>query len=96
MPIRKKTKFGNQTAAKADIVPLTENEVDMVVNKTYNELKANPTPKCSPIPPRTFLEDSDTPINVIIKAANGIAYRLKYSSSKPWIFPTPRLSWRWI
>ena len=45
IPISKKTTFGNHTASKAVMVPLTEKEVDMVENNTYSELKASPIPK---------------------------------------------------
>lgn len=45
MPITKKTTLGNQTAVKADILPLTENDVDIVENKIYKALKAKPIPK---------------------------------------------------
>ncbi len=76
MPIIKNTKLGNQTATKGDRIPLTEKVVVMVENNIYKELKASPTPKCKPIPPRTLREESDTPISVIIKAASGIENRL--------------------
>ena len=68
--------FGNQTAVIEDIEPFTAKVVDMVINKMYIELSASPTPRCKPIPPRTFREESETPIKVIIKAASGIEYRL--------------------
>jgi hypothetical protein len=45
MPINKKSRFGNHTAAKGDIAPLTEKVVDMVENKIYIELNASPTPR---------------------------------------------------
>ncbi|MPN58085.1 hypothetical protein SDC9_205786 [bioreactor metagenome] len=68
-------KLGNQTARKGVMAPLTENDVDKVENMMYKELKAKPIPKCKPIPPLTFLEARETPINVIINAANGMEYR---------------------
>jgi hypothetical protein len=34
MPMTKNTKFGNQTAAKEDITPLTANVVERVENST--------------------------------------------------------------
>ena len=74
MPRNKK--FGNHTAMNGDKAPLTENEVDKVENKMYIELNARPIPKCKPMPPLTFLDASDTPINVMMKAAKGIENRL--------------------
>lgn len=74
--------LGNQTARKGDMTPLTEKEDDMVENRMYKALSANPIPKCKPIPPFTFLEESETPIKVMIKAASGMENLLWYSSSK--------------
>lgn len=54
------------------MAPLTENDVDNVENMMYKELKANPIPKCNPMPPLTFLDAKETPIRVMIKAAKGI------------------------
>ena len=68
--------FGSQTAAKTGILPFMANMLDMVVNNIYNALRAIPIPICSPIPPRIFFDDSDTPISIRIKAANGLANRL--------------------
>ena len=68
--------LGNQTASNTGILPLTANILDMVVNKIYSALRAMPTPICSPIPPRIFLEERDTPISININAANGLAKRL--------------------
>ena len=49
---------------------------EAIVNNIYNALRAIPIPICSPIPPRIFFDDSDTPISIRIKAANGLANRL--------------------
>ena len=65
--------FGSQTAANTGILPLTANILDTVVNNIYNALRAIPIPICSPIPPRIFFDDSDTPINIRISAAKGLA-----------------------
>ena len=59
-------KFGNQTATKGDIIPETENVVEKVEKRMYNALSATPIPRCKPIPPRTFRDESVTPIKVII------------------------------
>ena len=75
-PIAKNTKFGNHTDKNGDMLPLTENEVLMVCAKIYTALNAKPAPKCKPVPPRTLRDDSETPIKVIINAANGEAKRL--------------------
>ena len=72
----KNTTLGSHTATNADISPFTENVVENVENKIYNELRASPIPKCKPMPPRTLRDESETPINVMIKAANGIENRL--------------------
>lgn len=71
MPTTRKIMLGNHTAAAADMLPLTEKDVDMVENKMYKALNAIPIPKFSPMPPRTLRDDSDTPIKVMINAANG-------------------------
>lgn len=68
--------LGNQTAMNGLRMPLTEKVVDMVENKIYNELNASPTPKCNPMPPLTFRDESEMPIKVIIIAAKGIEKRL--------------------
>lgn len=68
--------FGSQTAITVGMVPLTAKVVDMDVKSTYNELNAIPIPRFSPIPPRTFFEDKETPIKVMIIADKGIEYRL--------------------
>jgi hypothetical protein len=76
MPMPRNKKLGIHTAKKGVMAPLTENEVDKVENMMYKELNARPIPKCSPMPPLTFREANETPINVIIKAANGMEKRL--------------------
>ena len=48
---------------------MTAKVADTVWNKMYEKLSANPTPKCSPIPPFIFLDDKETPMVVKIKAA---------------------------
>ena len=76
MPIVKNNKLGIHTAQKGDMAPFTEKEVDKVEKTMYVALNASPIPKCKPTPPLTLREASETPINVMIKAANGIANRL--------------------
>ena len=55
---------------------MTAKVADTVWNKMYEKLSANPTPKCSPIPPFIFLDDKETPMVVKIKAAKDMAIRL--------------------
>ena len=76
-----KMKLGIHTAKKGLMEPFTVNEVDNVEKMMYKELNAIPIPKCKPMPPRTFREDRDTPINVMMKAASGSAKRFWYSTS---------------
>ena len=66
--------FGSQAAsamgiwsAKADDIPW---------NRIYEKLNASPIPNDNPMLPFDFLDESDTPIIVRIKAANDIAMRL--------------------
>ncbi len=54
---------------------MTAKVADTVWNKMYEKLSANPTPKCSPIPPFIFLDDKETPMVVKIKAAKDMAIR---------------------
>lgn len=72
-PIPMKIILGSHTAIIGDIAPLTENEVDKVEKSIYSALSAIPTPKLMPMPPLTLRDDNETPINVIIKAASGMA-----------------------
>lgn len=51
---------------------MTAKVADTVWNKMYEKLSANPTPKCSPIPPFIFLDDKETPMVVKIKAAKDV------------------------
>lgn len=61
----KKVIFGIHTASSVGITPFTAKVVDMVVKITYNPLSPRPMPKFNPMPPRTFREESETPISVI-------------------------------
>ena len=73
--------FGIQIASSEGIEPLMAKVDEIVENNTYMALKAIPTPRCNPVPPRTLRYASDTPMRVSISAANGIAKRLLYSFS---------------
>ena len=70
------TIFGNHTANIDGILPLIENVDDTDWNKMYEKLRPNPIPRFNPIPPLTFLDDSETPIAVRMNAANDAAIRL--------------------
>ena len=43
---------------------------------TYNPLNARPIPRFIPMPPLTFREESETPINVITKTDMAVEKRL--------------------
>ena len=56
--------LGIHAASSDGILPLTENEVLKVENRTYAALRAMPIPKLAPVPPRTLRAERDTPISV--------------------------------
>ena len=58
------------------------NAEDMLWNRIYEKLNASPIPSDRPIPPFTFLDESEAPIIVRMNAAKDIAIRLWYSISK--------------
>ena len=60
-------------ATRGLVMPLTANVDVTVENKIYEKLSNNPIPIFSPIPPFTFREESDMPIEVRINAAAAIA-----------------------
>ena len=68
--------FGSHTAAIGDMLPLTAKVDEMVWKTIYPKLSAIPIPRFSPIPPLTFLAESESPMSVRIKAANEVAMRL--------------------
>lgn len=68
--------LGTHAESKGGHPALTANVDEIVSNKIYEKLNANPIPKDSPIPPLRFWHDSDTPITVSINAAKGAAIRL--------------------
>lgn len=82
--------FGIHTAMAGGILPLMAKVADMVWNKMYEKLNASPIPKCSPIPPFTFREESESPMAVRMKAANDIAIRRWYSTSNSLMLANPR------
>ena len=67
--------FGIQTETMGGVLPFTVKVEDTVWNRMYEKLRAKPTPKFIPIPPLTYLEDKDNPMEVRIKAANDMAMR---------------------
>ena len=71
--------LGNHTANRGDMSPLVAKVDDMVENMMYVKLNISPIPMFTPIPPFTFREDSDIPIDVNMNAANMDAIRPSYS-----------------
>ena len=69
------TILGSHTANNTGILPFIANILEIVVNKMYIALNANPIPNWSPIPPLIFLDERETPITIRIIAAKGFAYR---------------------
>ena len=61
--------LGIQTATSGEACPLMANVADTFIKKMYEKLNSSPNPKCSPIPPFTFLEANDNPILVRINDA---------------------------
>ena len=92
----RKTKFGNHAAMNGDMMLFTENVVLTVENRIYPAVRITPKPRFFPIPPRTRRLDIVTPKSVMIKAPNGLAQRLWYSTSNAFTFPLPRSRWRCI
>ena len=82
--------FGIHTAMAGIMFPFMAKVDEMVWNRIYEKLSPSPIPKCKPIPPLTFREDSDKPIEVRINAANDIAIRRWYYNSKSLILAKPR------
>ena len=70
--------FGIQTANITGICSAKADET--VWNIMYEKLSPRPIPSDIPIPPLRFLDESEAPIIVRIKAANDIAMRLWYST----------------
>ena len=70
------TMLGIHTATMGGIFPLMAKVAEMVWNTMYPKLKAMPIPRFSPMPPLTFLAESDTPMSVSMNAANEVAMRL--------------------
>ena len=76
------TMFGSHTDSTMFMLPLTANVVERVRNSIYTKLRTSPKPMFTPIPPRVLRDESDTPMSVKMKAANGEACRLRSSISK--------------
>ena len=73
------TILGIQTDRRGGKFPPTANMVVKRIKRIKLKLRANPNPICKPIPPRTFLEESETPMRVRIKVEKGYAKRLYFS-----------------
>ena len=68
--------FGIHAAMTDGMLPLMENDVLNLEKSTYAALSAMPMPRFAPVPPRTFLAESDTPMSVRMNAANGLEKRV--------------------
>ena len=65
--------LGIQAATIGLTYPLMAKVDVMVINKMYEKLSAKPIPMFKPIPPFTFLDESDAPMAVRMKAAMMVA-----------------------
>ena len=63
-------RLGIHTAITGGIFPFTAKVDEMVWKRINEKLSPNPIPRFNPIPPFTFLDESDKPIMVNIKEAN--------------------------
>ena len=70
--MHKKRILGNHIARITGRLPLMANILDMVVKSMYNALRAKPIPSWSPMPPRIFFDERDTPMSINISAAKGL------------------------
>ena len=68
--------LGIHTAMTGGMLPLTANVEAMVWKRMYEKLSPSPMPRCSPMPPLVFFDESDAPISVRMKEANDMAMRL--------------------
>ena len=63
--------IGIHTANEAGRFPKVANTVEIFINKINAKVIAKPNARFNPIPPLTFREDKETPINVRTIVANG-------------------------
>ena len=82
--------LGSQTANLGDISPLVAKVDDIVENMIYVKLNINPIPMFTPIPPFTFRDESDIPMDVNINAAKMDAIRPSYYIWNGFTFEAPR------
>jgi Zn-dependent M32 family carboxypeptidase len=68
--------LGSHAAMKGENTPESANTRENSMKRMYENVMTIPIPRCSPIPPRTFLLDSAAPITVRINIAAGDAMRL--------------------
>ena len=73
--MKRQSIFGIHTAKRGDISPFVAKVDDMVENKIQVKLNIKPIPMFTPIPPFTFRDDRNIPIDVNIKAAKVDAIR---------------------
>ena len=73
--------LGIHTAIAGGILAFVANVDDIVWNNMYANISPIPIPKDIPIPFFLFFADNETPIAVIMNAANAEAPRFQYSTS---------------
>ena len=70
-PITEKMIVGMLTPNIGGNVPPIDIFVDTCMKRIYAKLNKSPIPRCIPIPPLTFLDETDNPINVKTKVLKG-------------------------
>ena len=76
MPIIENTMLGSHAARNGENTPEMANTRENSMKSIYENVMTIPKPRCSPIPPLTFLLESAAPITVRIRMAAGDAMRL--------------------
>ena len=71
IPRAPKIMLGIKTATIGGKPPFKANIFENCIDRMYAKLRNIPIPNGNPTPPRTFLEDNATPINVKINAERG-------------------------
>lgn len=71
MAINPNNNIGIQTDKDAGKLPEVAKTVEIFINNINENVIARPKARFNPIPPLTFLEDKETPINVNTIVAKG-------------------------
>ncbi len=64
-------KFGIQTETYGGSRPPLANSSANLLNRMNEKASTMPIPMCSPVPPRTFRDESDTPMIVKMNVETG-------------------------